>query len=288
MIIYKTTNLINGKIYIGKHTGKDLNYLGSGNLFFKALKKYGKENFKKEILEQCETLKQLNEREIYWIEFFKSNDLKIGYNLSKGGEGSGKGWKMSEEGKQKIIERKTGLKFSEESKKKIGKSNLGKSRNKGISKPKDFGEKRSNFLKNRTEEQKKITNKKISDSQQGKPKPKPKGFGEKISKANIGIPKHTEESKHKISIKRIGIKLTEETKNKIREKKRGHIDSEETKQKRNKSLCKPILQFDLNWNFIKEWPSQIEVLRTLHIDLSSCLKNRAKSAGNYKWKYKNE
>ncbi len=51
-IIYKTTNLINGKIYVGYHN-TDINdgYLGSGTIFSKALKKYGKKNFVREVLE---------------------------------------------------------------------------------------------------------------------------------------------------------------------------------------------------------------------------------------------
>lgn len=50
--MYKTTNLVNGKIYIGKHITEDPNdrYLGSGHLFYKAVRKYGVKNFKKEVL----------------------------------------------------------------------------------------------------------------------------------------------------------------------------------------------------------------------------------------------
>lgn len=50
IVIYKTTNLINNKIYVGKDSHNDSNYFGSGTILVKAIKKYGKENFKKEIL----------------------------------------------------------------------------------------------------------------------------------------------------------------------------------------------------------------------------------------------
>lgn len=87
MQIYKITNLINDKIYIGKDTTSDKNYYGSGVLIKRAIKKYGIENFKKEILEECVSNNELCLKEKYWIDFFNSNNLKIGYNISKGGDG---------------------------------------------------------------------------------------------------------------------------------------------------------------------------------------------------------
>ena len=86
--VYKTTNLRNHKIYIGQHKGHifDPYYYGSGSWFSRVLKKEGKENFKCEVLEECDTAELLNEREIYWIEFYQSRNPQIGYNLAKGGE----------------------------------------------------------------------------------------------------------------------------------------------------------------------------------------------------------
>ena len=49
MIIYKTTNLITGKIYVGQDSKNNPNYLGSGTYFLLSVKKYGKQNFIKKI-----------------------------------------------------------------------------------------------------------------------------------------------------------------------------------------------------------------------------------------------
>jgi group I intron endonuclease len=87
MIIYKTTNLINNKIYIGKDKHNNLKYLGSGIAIKSAIEKYGKNNFKKEIIEECFDNDILNEKEKYWINKFNSTNRKIGYNIAYGGEG---------------------------------------------------------------------------------------------------------------------------------------------------------------------------------------------------------
>ena len=87
MQIYKITNLINNKIYIGKDTTSDSNYFGSGLLIKRAIEKYGIENFKKEILDETNDYEDLSIKEKYWINYLNSTDLNIGYNISKGGDG---------------------------------------------------------------------------------------------------------------------------------------------------------------------------------------------------------
>jgi hypothetical protein len=88
MIIYKITNLLSGKIYIGKDSKNNPNYYGSGVAIKEAIKRLGKDNFRKDIIEYC-TPENINEREIYWIEQTNCRDLSIGYNLAPGGDGGG-------------------------------------------------------------------------------------------------------------------------------------------------------------------------------------------------------
>lgn len=90
--IYETTNLVNGKKYIGKHksTKFDVQYLGSGVALKKAISKYGKENFVVKILEEIYTnQEELDKKEKEWI--IKCNAVKDKkyYNRSYGGENEG-------------------------------------------------------------------------------------------------------------------------------------------------------------------------------------------------------
>ena len=89
MYIYKTTNLITNKIYIGQHIAKineNKRYFGSGKLLKKSIKKHGIKNFKNEILEYCKDIDELNDREIFWISELNSTNLNIGYNITCGGK----------------------------------------------------------------------------------------------------------------------------------------------------------------------------------------------------------
>lgn len=84
--VYKTTNLINGTIYIGVHKTSNMHdtYIGSGKLLKNAIKKYGRDNFSKEILYTFD-----NPKDAYSKEFELVNELFIldesNYNLALGG-----------------------------------------------------------------------------------------------------------------------------------------------------------------------------------------------------------
>lgn len=152
--IYKITNTIDSKIYIGKHQTKNLNdgYMGSGKLLKRAQEKYGIENFKKEILFQFDNETDMNakEAELVTEEFCLREDT---YNLCSGGKGgfgylnktywtddnnhirinnllsqsteqrSANGYKTSQlnRGKKKISNGRLGTKLSEETKQKLRK-----------------------------------------------------------------------------------------------------------------------------------------------------------------------
>jgi hypothetical protein len=98
--IYKTTNLINNKTYVGMHKTNDLNdgYLGSGLAFKDALKKYGKDNFKREILKFTDSYESLIELEKLYVTEDLVND-RNNYNLKTGGQSHGL---LSNESKIKI------------------------------------------------------------------------------------------------------------------------------------------------------------------------------------------
>lgn len=194
-IVYKTTNLINGKIYIGKHSTQDLDdgYLGSGRLLLKAVAKHGKENFSREILHTCSSEEEAfsKERELVTEELVNSRST---YNMTVGGNGFGVGESNPN----------FGNKMPEEHKKKLIKS----------------GEEHPMYGKHHSDETKKL----ISEKMKGKKLPKE--VVEKISRGNRGK-KLSEEHKERLRKFHLGRTLSEQTKEKIGDSLRGRFVSKE-------------------------------------------------------------
>lgn len=91
--IYIIRNTVNDKVYVGQtHVSIKLrfqNHLSAARrgldyVIGKAIRKYGEDKFYVELLEEC-LIEELNEREKYWIKFFKATDNRFGYNMSIGG-----------------------------------------------------------------------------------------------------------------------------------------------------------------------------------------------------------
>lgn len=201
--IYKIENKHNGKVYIGQtittldsrlnrefhgHFADAFVYMKPDHLY-RAMRKYGKESFTYEVIEEIPmqenkdlTHKILDEREIYWIKFYDS--YNNGYNNTPGGNGSGK--KLSEEHKRKISESNKGKKHSAESREKMSKARKGKKL------LPEFKQKRLERMR-------------------------AKGTNIPINKGKKGIYHWSEESKQKLSNTIKGRKLSEEHKQKISE-----------------------------------------------------------------------
>lgn len=228
--IYKITNSINSKIYIGQtrqspaikrwHSHKwDALNGRTKTAFANAIRLHGHEKFTFQIVCECSSLDELNRLEEEYILFFSSLSPN-GYNLMKGGSNyersketleklrnslkgriideewakniaeGHRGLKKSDETKQKIREAHLGMRMSEESKEKIRKSHTGKKAS-----PE--------------------TIRKMSENRKGVP------WSEKRRNASIGK-KHSEETKQKISKSKLGHIVTDETRNKIRITKRNN------------------------------------------------------------------
>lgn len=131
MCIYKITNLINNKIYIGK-TQSELILrvrrhchearIKTNRYFYDSINHYGWDNFSVNVIEVCPSLSELNNREIFWIDYYKSNNKENGYNLTIGGDGSA----FPKEALKKSADKRRGVPVSDETKRKISEGNKGR------------------------------------------------------------------------------------------------------------------------------------------------------------------
>lgn len=116
MIIYKATNKLNGKIYIGQ-TIRPLDVRmaeharQSASPFDRAIRKYGLENFEVEVIDTADTIDELNQKEIYWIKYYNTYEGE-GYNACLGGDNT-KGFHHRAESKAKMSEAKSRMYIGE-------------------------------------------------------------------------------------------------------------------------------------------------------------------------------
>ena len=137
--IYITTNMVNAKRYIGQKKFDKYNswkyYQGSGKIFIKAVKLYGRKNFKRDIIDIAYSKDEINNKEIEYIKKYQAVKRKDFYNIAIGGHNSNSltPRTLSIETREKISEAVRGknhplygIKMSEETKQKISKAHMGK------------------------------------------------------------------------------------------------------------------------------------------------------------------
>ena len=114
--IYKITNKVNNKIYIGKHKHDipelDCKYVASGTYINRSIRTYGIDNFTIELIDVAYTVEELNDKEIMYIDKYDSI-APNGYNLTHGGDGL---LNPSQEVRDRMSKAKLGTKRTEESK----------------------------------------------------------------------------------------------------------------------------------------------------------------------------
>lgn len=136
--IYKITNLVNNKLYIGKarHVKhrwyKHLSAARTKKLndyfyLHRAINKYGGHNFIIETIAMCENEEGALSAETFYIKLYNTQNRDIGYNLTSGGDGAS-GYKCSEETKAKISKANKGRKHSIETRKRMGDAHRGSKR----------------------------------------------------------------------------------------------------------------------------------------------------------------
>lgn len=275
--IYEIVNKINGYRYIGKsknvanRLGQHKSLLrnnhhiyrtGKLSLLQKAWNKYGEDAFEFKIIEFCEVDK-LNEREQYWIDYYKCNHSKYrkGYNATDGGEGAYsnqnvKGRIQVHNGEiQKMIYLNELPIYEEQGfvrgllPKTIEKVNA----NRNLK----YGEEHWTYGKQLSDEHKR----KISEANKGKPS---------WLKGKHWDDKH----KEMLSLSLIGREQSKETRRKISESKQ-----------------KPVIQYSKSGEKIAEYISAIEAENLSSVNrshISQCCNGKRKTAGGYIWRFKGE
>lgn len=221
-------------------------------VFYNAIKKYGWDNFKHEILFEKLTKNEAEEKERELISYYKSNQRDNGYNIDFGGTSIGR---FSDSTKKKLSDLMIGENnhfygkhHSDETKKRLSESHKGlESKLKGVPKTDEAKRKMSESAKNR-----------------------------------LANPEN-----HPL----YGIGHTEETKKKMSESHKGLKQSEEHRRHNGESHKKPVIQFSKSGEFIKRYDSATDAsieIGGFSTSITACCKGRLQSAYGYIWKYESD
>lgn len=216
-IIYKHTNKINGKVYIGQTTQHPKDRWDGGwgycnnPYFMSAIKKYGWDNFTHEILGEYETKETLDMAEIEAISLYEATNREKGYNMKSGGSNG----KLTEETRKKISEtRKRNAKpMTEKQQDALAKFNL-------LPRTKEHGENISKAKMGHTVSEETKEKLRISRALQVNSPENSQDIRDKIGAASKGRV-CSEETRKKLSSINMGKKFSEETRKKISISKRG-------------------------------------------------------------------
>lgn len=285
--IYKITNKINNKAYVGQSIDiytrwtTHINLLNTNKHHNEYLQNewniFGEENFYFNILEEC-NVNILDERERYYIILFDSINNNNGYNFATGGRSN---FTFNDEILCKMSESQTGRVHSEETKKKISKGNKGKVLSEDTIAKIRESHKREN-LSQETLDKMSAAKKGKSLSEEHRKKLSEAGRNRIVS----------EETRKKLSQSNMGHEVSEETREKLRKANTGKKLSEEAKEKVRKTrIKKAVIQLDKNENFVCEYESVAlagKVIGAPATMISACCKEKRKSVHGFVWMYKED
>ena len=274
-IIYKYTNKINGKVYIGQTTNEKSRISNHKKArvdkdckrFHYAVKKYGYDSFTYEVLfniscsNRQDLINTLNIKESVAIKFFKSSDPNFGYNLTLGGSG------------------RSGYHLSEETKQHLSKLNKGK---KLPPRRKDWCENlsRSQKGKKRPPQSKESIEKRIAKIRGLKRTPDQIArmrAGRKTPYTTNPFWLHTSEIRKKVSIARKGMKFSDEHRKNLSKSHIGHIPT----------TTKEVNMYSLDGKYIKSFSSLANAASEIGSSyslISACCNYKINSGGGYMWR----
>ena len=238
--IYKITNKVNGKVYIGQSVdirGRWYHYKAYKNgkkykegcitYLERAFDKYGIENFSFEVILECHP-DCLNLPEVFLICEYNSADENYGYNVQSGGKSAGP---VDSRTREKLSKARHGKKHSPETKEKIGKGRFGK-RQSPESRERMRQAKIGKKLSSETKEKMRQAKTGIKKSAETIEKIRISALSRREQMRQVALgKKHSPETKEKIRQIHIGKKLSSETKEKIRRGNIGKVVSQETREK---------------------------------------------------------